>query len=187
VGYATAKSVDGPWTYRGVILAKDPAQGILATGHHSIVQVPGTDDWYIAYHRFGMPGGDGQHRETTIDRLFFTADGTIAKVVPTLTSVQPVVPLTPAPKAVKAPQVQGKTVAGYALTGTPGAWNQTGLSFEYQWLRDGSWVPGATAKQYRLTQADVGHRFAVQVTAVRRGAAPATALSPATAAVRSLP
>ncbi|TDU83367.1 glycosyl hydrolase family 43 [Kribbella voronezhensis] len=184
VGYATAKSVDGPWTYRGVILEKDPAQGILATGHHSIIQVPGTDDWYIAYHRFGMPGGDGQHRETTIDRLYFAADGTIPKVVPTLTSVNPVVPLTPAPKVVKAPAVQGKTVAGYALTGTPGAWNQTGLSFEYQWLRDGKWVPGATTKQYQLSQADVGHRLAVQVTAVRRGAAPATALSAATAVIR---
>ncbi len=89
VGYATATSVDGPWTYRGVILEKDPAQGILGTGHHSIIQLPGTDEWYIAYHRFGMPGGDGQHRETTIDRLYFAPDGTIAKVTPTLSSVTP--------------------------------------------------------------------------------------------------
>jgi len=89
VGYATARSIDGPWTSRGVILEKDPAQGILATGHQSIIQVPGTDDWYIAYHRFGLPGGDGQHRETTIDRLYFAADGAIKKVKPTLTSVTP--------------------------------------------------------------------------------------------------
>jgi len=94
VGYATASSIDGPWTYRGVILEKDASQGILATGHSSIVQVPGTDDWYIAYHRFGLPalggaGGDGTHRETTIDRLYFNADGTIRKVVPTLTSIDP--------------------------------------------------------------------------------------------------
>ncbi|MFI5706567.1 family 43 glycosylhydrolase [Kribbella sp. NPDC051620] len=89
VGYATATSVNGPWTYRGVILEKDPAQGILATGHQSIIQVPGTDDWYIAYHRFGMPGGDGTHRETTIDHLYFAQDGTIAKVKPTLSSVAP--------------------------------------------------------------------------------------------------
>ena len=47
------------------------------------------DDWYIAYHRFGMPGGDGTHRETTIDRLHFNADGTIKKVVPTLESIDP--------------------------------------------------------------------------------------------------
>jgi beta-xylosidase len=91
VGYATASSVDGPWTYRGVILEKDASQGILGTGHSSIVQVPGTDEWYIAYHRFGMPGGDGTHRETTIDRLTFNADGTMARVTPTLESVDPLV------------------------------------------------------------------------------------------------
>ena len=51
--------------------------------------MPGTDDWYIAYHRFAIPGGDGTHRETTIDRLDFNADGTIQKVVPTLESIDP--------------------------------------------------------------------------------------------------
>ena len=89
VGYATSTSVDGPWTYRGLLLEKDESQGILATGHSSIIQVPGTDDWYIAYHRFAMPGGDGTHRETTIDRLYFNADGTMRKVAPTLSSVDP--------------------------------------------------------------------------------------------------
>ena len=89
VGYATSSSVDGPWTYRGVILEKDPSQGTLGTGHSSIVQVPDNDEWYIAYHRFGVPGGDGTHRETTIDRLTFSADGTMAPVVPTLSSVDP--------------------------------------------------------------------------------------------------
>ena len=68
---------------------RTPSQGILGTGHSSIIQVPGTDDWYIAYHRFGMPGGDGTHRETTIDRLTFGADGLMQKVVPTLESVDP--------------------------------------------------------------------------------------------------
>jgi hypothetical protein len=48
VGYATSTSVDGPWTYRGVILQKDASQGILDTGHSSIVQVSGTEESYIA-------------------------------------------------------------------------------------------------------------------------------------------
>ena len=51
--------------------------------------MPGTDDWYIAYHRFAIPGGDGMHRETTIDRLSFDADGPIKKVVPTLGGIDP--------------------------------------------------------------------------------------------------
>jgi beta-xylosidase len=85
IGYATAPTPEGPWTYQGVILEKDPSQGILATGHDSIVNVPGTDEWLIAYHRFSGPTGDGVHRETTIDKLTFDPQtGLIQKVAPTL-------------------------------------------------------------------------------------------------------
>ncbi|HEX5856597.1 MAG TPA: family 43 glycosylhydrolase [Microbacterium sp.] len=87
VGYATATSMNGPWTYRGVILQKDLSLGIKGTGHSSIINVPGTDDWYIAYHRFAMPGGNGNNRETTIDKLEFGADGLMKTVTPTLESV----------------------------------------------------------------------------------------------------
>ncbi|QDB80328.1 beta-xylosidase [Georgenia wutianyii] len=89
VGYATADSPHGPWTYRGVILEKDPSLGILGTGHNSVLNVPGTDDWYIVYHRFAMPGGNGNNRETTIDRLTFDEDGFMQRVTPTLESVGP--------------------------------------------------------------------------------------------------
>jgi beta-xylosidase len=89
VGYATSTSVVGPWTYRGVILQKDVSQGILGTGHSSIVNVPGTDDWYICYHRFAIPDGNGTMREVTIDRVYFDDQGSIKPVAPTLTSVPP--------------------------------------------------------------------------------------------------
>jgi beta-xylosidase len=84
VAYATATSPTGPFTNRGVILSKDLSLGIKGTGHSSMLRVPGTDEWYIAYHRFAIPGGDGTHRESTIDKLRFNQDGTIAPVVPTL-------------------------------------------------------------------------------------------------------
>jgi len=87
VGYATGSSPFGPFTNRGEILTKDTSLGIKGTGHHSIIQIPGADEWYIAYHRFAIPDGDGTHREVTIDRLFFEPDGSIRKVVPTLSSV----------------------------------------------------------------------------------------------------
>lgn len=87
VGYATATSMNGPWTYRGVILEKDLSLGIKGPGHSSIINVPGTDDWYIAYHRFAIPDGNGNNRETTIDRVEFGADGLMKKVTPTLQSV----------------------------------------------------------------------------------------------------
>ena len=90
VGYATSTSVDGPWTSQGIILSKDPSKGLLGTGHSSILNVPGTDDWYIAYHRFAIPDGDGTHRETTIDYLEFDPDtGLIIPVTPTLIGVEP--------------------------------------------------------------------------------------------------
>lgn len=112
VGYATATSMNGPWTYRGVILQKDLSLGIKATGHSSIVNVPGTDDWYIAYHRFAMPGGDGNHRETTIDKVEFGADGLMKTVVPTLESVAPrTIELPAAPPEVDV-TVTGRCVAG---------------------------------------------------------------------------
>ncbi|MCJ1702615.1 family 43 glycosylhydrolase [Rathayibacter sp. VKM Ac-2926] len=122
VGYATSTSIDGPWTYRGVILEKDPSQGILATGHSSIINVPGTDDWYIAYHRFAIPGGDGQHRETTIDKVTFDpATGLMQKVVPTLTSVSPQTVPTAAPAITATATastrcVQGKVVLSVVAT-----------------------------------------------------------------------
>jgi len=88
VGYATADSPVGPFTYRGVILQKDVEKGIFATGHNSILNVPGTDEWYIVYHRFSIPGGDGTHRETTIDELHFDEEsGLIVNVVPTVDGI----------------------------------------------------------------------------------------------------
>lgn len=95
VAYATGPTPLGPWTERGVILRKRPEYGILATGHHTVVNVPGTDDWFICYHRFAVPGpgtprGDGVRRESTLDRLVFAADGSIEEVVPTLESIAPV-------------------------------------------------------------------------------------------------
>lgn len=180
VGYATATSVDGPWTYRGVILSKDTSQGILATGHSSIVQVPGTDEWYIAYHRFALPGGDGTHRETTVDRLTFGTDGLMQQVTPTLTSVDPLPYDGVWPTALRPPKVSGRAMAGSSLAATSGHWDQRRLAFTYQWLRDGAAVAGAEGRTYRLTAADVGHRITVRVTATTPGALPGVAVSDAT-------
>jgi hypothetical protein len=84
VAYATGSSPLGPWTNRGVVLEKRTSQGILGTGHHSVVRAPGTDSWYIAYHRFAVPNGNGINRESTVDRLEFNTDGTIRPITPTL-------------------------------------------------------------------------------------------------------
>lgn len=87
-GYATSTNLTGPYTYQGPILQLNASLGILGTGGSTLLNVPGTDDWYIAYHRFAIPGGNGTDRETTLDRVYFDGEtGLIEKVVPTLTSV----------------------------------------------------------------------------------------------------
>jgi len=160
VGYATATSVTGPWTYRGVILEKDPSLGILATGHNSILNVPGTDDWYIVYHRFGVPGGDGTHRETTIDRLTFDpATGLMQVVTPTLSAVDAQTIVDPAPLTVS---VIGTAAAGETLTAeVPAPWTAS----SYQWAKNGIGIAGATNPTLLLVESDSEADITVTVTA----------------------
>ena len=85
INYGTAETLYGPVIYHYPILEKDPSRDIYGTGHHSIVQLPGSDCWKIAYHRFGTPTerypvGKGFHRETCIADLEFDENGLIKKV-----------------------------------------------------------------------------------------------------------
>ena len=71
------------------ILQSDP--GIAnGPGHHSILQIPGTDDWYIAYHRHPLGDTDGNHRKLAIDRLYFDANGDILPIQMTANGVAPI-------------------------------------------------------------------------------------------------
>lgn len=83
VRYAVSDSLDGPWGQPQVLVEKDEGKGILGTGHHCILQVPGTDQWIIAYHRFAMDGhGDGCHREIVCAPLAFDDEGGMKQVHP---------------------------------------------------------------------------------------------------------
>ena len=161
VGYATSTSINGPWTARGVLLQKDPSQGILATGHSSIINVPGTDDWYIAYHRFAIPGGDGQHRETTIDRLAIGADGLFQRVAPTLSSVAPETVPDPQPLTVS---IAGTPIVGRTLTAS---WSTPWTASTIGWTRDGAPIDGAHGATYTLTAADAGATVAAVVSGTK--------------------
>ncbi|KDN55065.1 family 43 glycosylhydrolase [Flavobacterium seoulense] len=98
VRYATSTSPLGNFTIPkdNLVLAKDPSQGIYGTGHNCVIQIPGTDEWYIIYHRFTLPKGiamgrsAGYNREVCIDRLYFDEEGNIIPVKPTLEGIQPV-------------------------------------------------------------------------------------------------
>lgn len=89
VNYGTSDSIYGPITYCYTLLEKDEENGILGTGHHCILSVPGRDEYYIAYHRFYTPLGTfteglGFHREVCIDALHFDpGTGRMLPVKPT--------------------------------------------------------------------------------------------------------
>ncbi len=91
VRYGTSDSPTGEIKVpvNNLVIAKDVASGIYATGHHSVIQVPNKDEWYIVYHRFNYPNGitmgraAGYNREVCIDKLEFNPDGSIKQVMPT--------------------------------------------------------------------------------------------------------
>ncbi len=61
----------------------------VGTAHHSVVNVPGTDRWYVAYHRHAIPGGGGYKRETCLVRMEFNADGSIKPMDPLTSPFKP--------------------------------------------------------------------------------------------------
>lgn len=79
VAYAIGDSVLGPFKRIGKILQQDPAVATGA-GHHSVLNIPGSDEWFIVYHRRPLGETDGNHRVTCIDRMEFDAQGQIKPV-----------------------------------------------------------------------------------------------------------
>jgi len=79
VAYAMADSPLGPFKRIGTVLQQDPAVATGA-GHHSVIKVPGRDQWYIVYHRRPLGETDANHRVTCIDEMHFDKDGLILPV-----------------------------------------------------------------------------------------------------------
>jgi len=96
VRYGMSDSPTGPLEIPkdNIVIQGKPDEGIYATGHNSVLQIPNKDEWYITYHRFSYPTGikmgdaGGFHREVCIDKLEFNADGTIKQVVPTHAGIE---------------------------------------------------------------------------------------------------
>lgn len=87
VAYAVADSPFGPFNRIGEILQQDfdIANG---AGHHSVIHVPNSEDYYIVYHR--RPAGDKtrDHRATCIEKMTFDKDGYINPVKITFEGVE---------------------------------------------------------------------------------------------------
>ncbi|WP_420369776.1 S8 family serine peptidase [Curtobacterium sp. L1-20] len=79
--------------------------------------------------------------------------------------------------------VSGNPTVGKKLTAHHGSWDAKGVTYSYQWLRDGAAVSGATNQKYTLGTSDAGHRMQVQVTAKAKGYQDGSATSKPTAKV----
>ena len=79
VSYAMSDSPLGPFDRKTKILQQDSAVA-SGSGHNGVFNVPGTDIWYIVYHRRPLGDDNGNHRQLAYDRMYFEEDGSIANV-----------------------------------------------------------------------------------------------------------
>lgn len=117
VNYATSDSPLGPWKMpaNNPVLTNRRDIEVVGPGHHSTIQLPGTDTWYCVYH---CHKGDADRR-VFIDEMTFAEDGSINSIIPTLEGV-PVHPVKVAlSSSVKGPYQVGQTVP-LEVTFTPG-------------------------------------------------------------------
>jgi beta-xylosidase len=88
VAYAKSSSPLGPFKRIGTILKGDDR---IATGagHHSVLRLPNSDHWVIAYHRRPVPDTVPGHRVVCLERLRFDDRGDILPVTLTQEGVPP--------------------------------------------------------------------------------------------------
>ena len=72
VAYGVADSLTGPFERKATILQTDPQVGTGA-GHHSVVNIPGSDKWLIFYHRHPLNDNVGNHRVVCVEEMKFKA------------------------------------------------------------------------------------------------------------------
>jgi beta-xylosidase len=80
VAYAISDSLFGPYERIGRIIQQDTS---IATGagHHSVIMIPGTDEYYFVYHRRPAGQTDRNSREVCIEKMEFDKDGFIKPVI----------------------------------------------------------------------------------------------------------
>lgn len=77
-----------------------------------------------------------------------------------------------APDIITAPrtvQAGGTPYVGRRLTALRGTWSPSGITFGYQWLRDGRVIAGATRSTFVIRRIDKGHRLSVRITGRKAG------------------
>ncbi|GAA4965767.1 glycoside hydrolase family 43 protein [Actinoplanes utahensis] len=78
IGYSTAPTPTGPWTYRGTVM---PTQGGSFTNHAGVIDFNGGS--YFFYHNGALPGGGGFTRSVAVEKFTYNADGTLPTITMT--------------------------------------------------------------------------------------------------------
>ena len=87
VAYAISDSPLGPFVREETILQQDSTVATSA-GHHSVIHIPNTEEYYIVYHRRPLGETGRDHRVTCIDRMYFDENGRILPVKITFEGVE---------------------------------------------------------------------------------------------------
>jgi hypothetical protein len=129
--YAMGSSPMGPFKMAGVIM--DEAPNGCWTNHQSFINFK--DQWYLFYHQNDLSPKFDKNRSTRIDSLFFNADGTIQKVIPTFRGVG----ITDATKKIQIDRYSqisdtGTTVEFIDTLNTFGGW-KTVFSIKNSWIQ----------------------------------------------------
>lgn len=103
LGYSTASSPLGPFTYRGIIIDNDGCDPASWNNHGSICCFDG--QWYVFYHRCSR--GVQQHRRLCVEKITIAPDGSIPEVK--MTS-----------QGVGEPFAPGEAIFGYQACGVTG-------------------------------------------------------------------
>jgi hypothetical protein len=129
--YAMGNSPIGPFEWAGVLMDESPAG--CWTNHQSVINFK--DQWYLFYHGNDLSPKFDKNRSVRIDSLFFNADGTIRKVIPTVRGVG----LTNASEQIQIDRYSCKSETGLSIEfidtlNTFGGW-KTILASKDSWIQ----------------------------------------------------
>lgn len=92
LSYSTAKKVEGPWKYGGIMMPQGGTDSF--TNHCGATDFKGHS--YLFYHTGKlMPGGGGFGRSVAVEEFEYNKDGSIPTILPTAKGVEPIGTLCP--------------------------------------------------------------------------------------------
>ena len=104
------------------------------------------------------------------DQITARVTATRAGYVPvTVQSNEILIGLGLAPVATTLPTITGLAQVNVMLKASTGVWNVDGLTFAFEWRRDGVPIATANGREYTVTSDDGGHILSVRVIASRVG------------------